>query len=245
VRSAAIRYSELRSAIEWYFESKNLAVKNALKLQCPLSLEQQKELRQYYSEYFVGLVSAIELLRESSYEFNTQFKERLCPAFAFDQFPDGKNNYSYIRELRNSIVHRGLDICSAAHVYENRLLVVAPQKVSGRDGETSFHAPGNYLIEIIAKCEEIVGPLITEHLEEVGLLKPLLTQHQAKAEAEKYLSEALAVPDWVKQNGLQLLSQVDFVQAQVLAIEKFVSLLNFNALFTDGTQPIIPPDTAR
>jgi len=211
-----------------------------------LSPVQQKELRQYYSEYFVALVSATNLLCESSYEFSTRFKEQLNAVFTFDSFPDGKSNYDYIRELRNSIVHRGLDICSAAHVYEGRLLVVAPIKVSDQNRKKSFAAPGNYLIEIIAKCEETVGPLIAKHLEEVGLLKPLLTQDQARAEASKYLAEAPAVPDWVKQNASSFISQLDFVQGQVSAIEKLVSLLNFNALFAENdAQPIIPPDAAR
>ncbi|MDD5240507.1 MAG: hypothetical protein PHG47_02170 [Sulfuricella sp.] len=244
--ATAIRHSELRSALEWYFESKNLAIKNALGLRCPLSPEQQKELRQYYSEYFVALVSTTELLCEPSYEFSTRFKEQLNAALSVEAFPDGKGNYDYIRELRNSIVHRGLDICSAAHVYEDRLLVVAPAKVFDRNGRKSFPAFGNYLIEIIAKCEETVGPLIAKHLEEVGLLKPLLTQDQAKAEASRYLTEAPAVPDWVKQNTSSFISQLDFVQVQVSAIEKLVGLLNFNALFAENdAQPYNAPDLAR
>lgn len=244
--TAAIRHSELRSALEWYFESKNLAIKNALGFRCPLTPEQQKELRQYYSEYFVALVSATELLCEPSYEFSTRFKEQLNAALSFDALSDGKGNYDYIRELRNSVVHRGLDICSAAHVYENRLLVVAPPKVSDRNGRKSFSAFGNYLIEIIAKCEVTVGPLIAKHLEEVGLLKPLLTQEQARAEASRYLTEATAVPDWVKQNSASFISQLDFVQGQVSGIEKLISLLNFNALFAEvDAQPYNSPDLAR
>lgn len=228
--AAAIRYSELRSALELYFESKNLAIKNALRFRCPLSPEQQKELRQYYSEYFVALASATDLLCEPSYEFNARFKEQISIALSFDAFPDGKCNYNYIRELRNSIVHRGLDVCSAAHVYEDRLLVVAPPNVPDRNGRKSYPAFGNYLIEIIAKCEEIVGPLIAKHLEEVGLLRPLLTQDQARAEASRYLGEAPAVPDWVKQHASSFFSQLDFFEVQVSGIAKLVSLLNFNAL---------------
>lgn len=245
MNAAAIRHSELRSALEWYFESKNLALKNALGLRCPLCPEQQKEVRQYYSEYFVALVSATELLCEPSYEFSTRFKDQLNAALSFEGFPDGKGNYDYIRELRNSIVHRGLDICSAAHVHENRLLVIAPKRVSDRNGKKSFSAFGGYLIEIIAKCEEAVGPYIAKHLEEVGLLKPLLTQDQARAEASRFLAEAPAVPDWVKQNASDLISQVDFIQAQVSTIEKLVDLLNFNALFAeDDAQPCNAPDLA-
>lgn len=244
--ATAIRHSELRSALEWYFESKNLALKNALGFCCPLSPEQQKELRQYYSEYFVALVSATELLCEPSYEFSARFKEYLCTALSFEAFPDGKGNYDYIRELRNSVVHRGLDICSAAHVYENRLIVFAPVQVSDRNGKKSFSAFGSYLIEIIAKCEETVGPYIAKHLEEVGLLKPLLTQDQARAEANRFLAEAPSVPDWVKQNASDFISQTDFIQLQVSTIEKLRDLLNFNALFAeDDAQSCNAPNLAH
>lgn len=244
--AAAIRHSELRSALEWYFESKNLAIKNALGFRCPLSPEQQKELRQYYSEYFVALVSATELLCDPSYEFSMRFKDQISSALSFDTFPDGKGNYDYIRELRNSIVHRGFDVCSAAHVYEDRLLVVAPAKVSDRNGRKSFPAFGNYLVEIIAKCEGTVGPLIAKHLKEVGLLKPLLTQDQASAEASRCLSEAPTVPDWVKQHASSFISQLDFVQVQATAIAKLVDLLNFNALISESdAQPCNAPDLTR
>lgn len=242
----AIRHSELRSALEWYFESKNLAIKNALEFQCPLSPEQQKELRQHYSEYFVALVSATELLCEQSYEFSTQFKEQLYATLSLYTFSDGKNNYDYIRELRNSIIHRGLDICSAAHVYEGRLLVAAPPKVSDRNGRKFFSAFGNYLIEIIAKCEESIGPLIAKHLKEVGLLKSLLSQDQARAEASRYLAEAPAVPEWVKQNASSLICQIDFIQGQESSIDKLVSLLNFNALLAENNvQPYNASSSAQ
>lgn len=225
-----ISHSETRSTVAWYFESKNLALKNALKLRCPLSVEQQKELRQYYSEYFVGLVSATELLREPKYSYSTKFNEQLFANFVFGSLPDGKSNYSYIRELRNSIIHRGLDICSAAHVNNDFLLVVAPSTVSDREGKKSFSALGYYLIEVISKCEEVIGPLIARHLEEVGLLKPLLTQDQAVVEANRFISESLVMPEWVKQQAFKILSTVDFVEGQAVAINSLVGLLNFNAL---------------
>ncbi len=244
--TTAIRHSELRSALQWYFESKNLAIKNALELLCPLSPEQQKELRQYYSEYFVSLVSATELLCESNYEFSIQFKDQLHNSLSFEKFPDGKGNYDYLRELRNSIVHRGLDICSAGRLYENRLLLLAPATVSDRNGKKSFPAFGNYLIEIIAKCEESIGPLIAEHLDRVGLLKPLLTQEQAKTEAIRYLAGAAAAPDWIKQNASNFISQLDFVQVQTSAIEKLIDILKFNALFSENeNQPCNAPDLAQ
>ena len=108
---------ERLSALKWYFESKNLSLKNALSLRTPLQAEQQKELRLYYSEYFASLISATELLFEDAYPHKEQFSAALYAGFVFDQLPDGEHNYSYVRELRNSVIHRGLDLCSAGHAY--------------------------------------------------------------------------------------------------------------------------------
>jgi hypothetical protein len=235
----------MRSAISWYFESKNLALRNAVRLRSPLSVEQQSDLRQYYSQYFVGLVSATELLREPTYEHSERFNGELSATFIFDSFPNGADNYSYIRELRNSVVHRGLDICSTAHVHEGFVFVAAPPEISDRGGKKAFPTFGFYLIEVIAKCEQTIGPLIARHLETVGLLKPLLSQEQALAEASQFLSRCAAVPDWVKHQASQVLPTLDFVQGQTEAINGLVKLLNLNALSAADAQPIIPPDLAH
>lgn len=243
--NSAVSYSEMRSAIGWYFESKNLALRNVLRLRSPLSPEQQSDLRQYYSQYFVGLVSAIELLRDSSYEYNEQFDRELSTTFVFDSFPNGTGNYSYIRELRNSIVHRGLDISSAAHVHEGFVFVVAPPVVSDRSGKKAFPAFGSYLIDVIDKCEQTIGPLIAKHLEDVGLLKPLLSQDAALAEASRFLLQSAAVPDGVKHQASQVLSTINFIQTQTEALDGFIRLLHLNALSTPDAQPRNTPDLAR
>lgn len=230
MNSRNIKLSELRAAICWYFEAKNLAIRNALRLCTPLSPVQQQELRLYYSDYFVNLVSAIELLRERSYEFRARFMEQLYANFSFHHFPNGEQNYSYLRVLRHCIVHRGINICSEAHACEKHLFVLAPSEVAEQDGKTVYVAPGKYLIEIISKCEETIGPLMQCHFEEVGLLKPLLSEAHAKEEAIRYLVNSASVPDFVKINGAKLLSQVNFVEMQMLEIEKMVELLNQNAV---------------
>lgn len=245
IMNFATSYSEMRSAISWYFESKNLALRNAVRLRNPLSVEQQCDLRQYYSQYFVGLVSATELLHEPTYKYSEQFKRELEIAFVFDSFPNGLGNYSYIRELRNSVVHRGLDICSTAHVHEGFVFVVAPPEVSDRNRKKAFPAFGAYLIEVIAKCEQTIGPLIARHMEDVGLLKPLLTQEQALAEANQFLSQCVAVPDWVKHQSTLVLPSIDFVQGQTEAIDRLIKLLNLNALCAADAQPIIPLGLSR
>ena len=56
--------TDVTFTLRWHFEAKNLALQNALRLRCPLSVEQSKALRLYYSEYLAHLVSATDLLLE-------------------------------------------------------------------------------------------------------------------------------------------------------------------------------------
>lgn len=237
--------SEILCALKWYFESKNLALKNALQFRCPLSVEQQRELRQYYSEYFASLVSAIDLLRETKYRHSGKFKDVLEKAFVFDSFPDGRNNYLYVRELRNSILHRGLDVCSAAHVNGDFLLMVAPLFMSSRDGGKTFQAFGFYLLEIIAKCEDVIGPLIARHLDEVGLLKPELTQNQAIENTRKFIAECETMPEWAKQLAHDTVATIDHIEIQMAAIRCLVDVLCTNAFSGTDAHSIIPLDSQR
>lgn len=87
-----IQISELLSAVKWYFQQKNLSLKNALALRCPLSTEDQKNLRLYYSQYFAGLLSATELLFEKEYPNRADFKKSLEEKLSFDNFSDGELN---------------------------------------------------------------------------------------------------------------------------------------------------------
>lgn len=237
-----ICHSELLSALKWYFESKNLALKNALKLRCQLSVEQQRELRQYYSGYFAGLISATELLRDQGYSYSDKFKRLLADNFVFDLLPNGASNYSYIRVLRNSIIHRGLDICSTAHVKDDFPLVVAPSSVSDRDG-TSFKALGFYLLDVISKCENVIGPLIARHLEEVELLTPtMVNRDQAVEETRRFISESEVMPEWAKQLSYKSIASIDFVAVQMAEINSLVEVLRFNALSSFAAEQVAPSD---
>ena len=236
------RQTEILCALNWYFESKNLALKNALRFHCPLSVEQQRELRQYYSEYFAGLVSATELLLESEYKHCRKFKMALESTFVFDSFPDGKNNYAYIRELRNSIIHRGLDVSATAHVNNDFLLLVAPSPVTDRTGNKKYQALGFYIRDVISKCETVIGPLIARHLAEVGLLKPEFTQDQAIENARVFIAECSSMPEWVKVSAHEVIATVDHIEVQMAAIKSLVYVLCTSPLHGADAQPGVPAD---
>lgn len=225
-----IRTSEMLSAIKWYFELKNLSLRNALALRCPLSIDNQKDLRQYYSQYFAGLLSATELFLEKEYSNNIQFRDLLYEKLSFQNFPDGEKNYSYLRELRNSIIHRGLDISSAAHINNDFPLIISPSPVTNRDGKKSYIAFGYYLIEIIEKCEGVIRDVFLEHFEEFSLLDKRLTQEESIELNEKFISNSTTMPDWVKKSALDSIKDVNHEEVHLALMNSLIKTLKIDIL---------------
>lgn len=225
-----IRTSEMLSAIKWYFELKNLSLRNALALRCPLSIDNQKDLRQYYSQYFAGLLSATELFLEKEYSNNIQFRDLLYEKLSFQNFPDGEKNYTYLRELRNSIIHRGLDISSAAHINNDFPLIISPSPVTNRDGKKSYIAFGYYLIEIIEKCEDVIRDVFLEHFEEFSLLDKRLTQEESIELNEKFISNSTTMPDWVKKSALDSIKDVNHEEVHLASMNSLIKTLKVDIL---------------
>ena len=225
-----IRTSEMLSAVKWYFELKNLSLRNALALRCPLSVENQKDLRQYYSQYFAGLLSATELFLEKEYSNNIPFRDLLYKKLSFEEFPDGEKNYSYLRELRNSIIHRGLDISSAAHIKDDFLLIISPSPVTNRSGAVSHNAFGYYLSEVIEKCENVMGDVFLEHFEEFNLLNKRIPQEKAIELSEQYISNSTAMPDWVKSLALTSIKDIDHEEVHLASMNSLIETLKTDVL---------------
>ena len=67
IPSKTFKNEEVLSALQWYFESKNYHLEEALKITVPMSVESARKLRINYSYYFISLMSALELLLDSNY----------------------------------------------------------------------------------------------------------------------------------------------------------------------------------
>lgn len=221
---------EIISGLKWYFQAKNLALKNAISIKFPLSVDQQNDIRVFYSLYLANLLSTTEMLLEKEYLFSQEFKQDLDAAFSFPNFPDGKNNYSYLRELRNAVIHRGFDISSSAHINDGMPLMIAPQLIENRSGKKSYSAFGFYLLEMIALVEPVIGNLIENHLQANGLLQPRSTKEELAAEAKVNLANAVGVPDWVKNMASSHIGELDHEKMQLDQIKNFIVVLRENVL---------------
>jgi hypothetical protein len=221
---------EFISSLKWYIEVKNLCLKNALAVRCPLSVIQLKDLRLYYSQYFSGLLAATEMLLEKDYIYRDKFKLKLEATMCFDSHPDGKKNYSYIRELRNSIIHRGFDISSAAHIIGDFPRFVAPQIVKNRSGNENYHAFAYYLLDVISKCESNIPKAIRDHLEEEGLLQPIVSEAEMATKYKQSVYDSVVMPNWVKDEILSNTQDFILVEHQKILTDGLIIELENNVI---------------
>ena len=116
----------------------------------------------------------------------------------FDGYKDGPGNYSYIRELRNAVVHRGLDITSGAHIDGNFPMILAVPEVQNQSGKKKFFAFGNYLLEIIAKCESVIGRVMLDYLNNAGIFETTIDAEADVAEFRKESEQSHVIPEAFK-----------------------------------------------
>lgn len=221
---------EVLGGLKWYFESKNLSLKNALKFRSPLSAENQTDLRLYYSQYFVSLLSATEFLFEKKYIFRKEFADQLYEKFVFEDKSNGEENYLYLKELRNSIVHRSYDILSASHFSNNFPLILAPSTIQNQSGSKEYCAPRFYLIELIDICENMIGNIIAQHLDYFAEKLPTLTDGEMVKESKKIILNSAGVPDWVKEQTLKFIDSENFLKIKIDQTQDILSFLRKNAL---------------
>lgn len=221
----SIEERDALNALSLYLATKRTALRGALNLRAPLTSEEAEDLRIHYSNYFICLFSGIDVLGGTSSMMGGNFKKKLNMAFRSCSEPESEDNYSYIRELRNGIVHRGLDIASQAHFDATFPLLVAPPAVSNRDGTKNFAAFGFYLLEIIKVCEMTVGPTIEAHLDSVGVLNKEIDKKSWGDESRHLIKYSQAIPTVFKNIALESLNSLDLAMLHQIRVEKLRELL--------------------
>lgn len=185
-------------SLSWYMSARKTALRAALSFRTPLSVTDQTDLRVHYSSYFLNLLAATELFRETTTLQPNNFEAELYSHMVFDGYKDGPGNYSYIRELRNAVVHRGLDITSGAHIDGNFPMILAVPEVQNQSGKKKFFAFGNYLLEIIAKCESVIGRVMLDYLNDAGIFETTIDAEADVAEFRKESEQSHVIPEAFK-----------------------------------------------
>ncbi len=211
--------------IKWYYSSKNFALDHALNYLEPLSTENQTALRFYYSQYFSSLCSGIEVV--SSNPFGEDFKTCLYNNMTIAGV-NGKEAILYVKELRNTLVHRGGDITSSAIFKDKLPLLVAPN-VRDRHGSLikPFHP---FILQIIDECEEKIGKSIAEHIKKFDAQWPSLTLDEARKEAVIFINESGLIPEDGKNLAIQIINSESFLQTLNYPLQQLDEFLKLNFL---------------
>ena len=206
------------SGISWHLECMVLAAAAIDNFRPPADGFQ---MRMYYSLYLTNLMSAVDLVFEiHGNPFQTALEDSLRTSNL-----SGAEVLGYMRELRNGIVHRGIDPTSGGMVVDGVVCAVAPPTVQNRGGARSYAAPTHLLRDVFIHCEIGTKPIIERFLassfEELASVKPeaMLNDALNAIEAVPHM------PDWAKEMARQHMEPEMLVKARTHQIEKLRGLL--------------------
>lgn len=175
----------------WYLEARNWAFEK-IKV-CPRG-SHFFDIRMHHALYFVNLLSAVEHVCD-----HLRGDEPAHRAFV-DQIEDGfgnTQNYKYVRELRNAIVHRGVDPTAAGHADDTTVYVLCPTAVQDRHGKESYTCTFRYMVELATHCNAVTNAVIADALDHLDLFNP--AQHMVSEESVyATIDDSTAMPDWAK-----------------------------------------------
>lgn len=154
----ALSASEKISGLIWYALCKRDAIDQMRRFSVPAD---GHEMRMAYSSYFVNLQSLIDRSKEL---FGDSLVDDWINCLDGYGEQSGEENERYIRELRNAIVHRGLNPTASAEVLGNFVLPHSPMSFPSRAGKTvTARPPDRFLLQIAFRCEEHINDIIIKH----------------------------------------------------------------------------------
>lgn len=179
------------------------------------------KLRMHYSFYITNIMSAIDLMTD---RYKNSFLDE------FNKDTTEKNNVTiesikYLRELRNSIIHRGFDVAKEGEVIDGIVCIIAPTSVQDRNGTKNYYAPHRALRDILIHCE------IHTKLTMENLLKPLIDNVCSMSPETRFsntlnmIDESPHMPDWVRKAARNIINSEILTDTQTYQIEKLRILL--------------------
>jgi hypothetical protein len=188
----------------WYLETRNWAFEKIRT--CPVG-SQGLDIKMYHYLYFSNLFGAIDITRDYGREIGekSDIEETISKGFG------STDDYQYARELRNAVVHRGIDPAAAGHADKEILYILCPPGVTDRAGKKNLSCTLKYTVQLAGRCNEIVNPVISKFLEKHGFLASGQVTAN-KTDTLKAIADAPAMPNWAKAMAVEAFDKIDFDQ---------------------------------
>jgi hypothetical protein len=124
-------------------------------------------------------------------------------------------DYLYARELRNSIVHRGLDPAMQGTQRGACVFALCPPVVFNFNGKKGYVCSTPLLVDLAATCTKASNFAILTVLEREGLLDAAVHTPD-RAQTLEAVSAIPHMPDWAEDMAEEAFATMDF---EVMAIE--------------------------
>jgi hypothetical protein len=187
----------------WYLSVRNWAY--AKIRDCPHGA-QLFDVRMCHSLYFVNLLSATDHISDHVQDdkaVRSAFESQLEAGFG------NTRDLQYVRELRNAIIHRGLDPAAIGHGNGTLLRVLCPCAVPDRKGKETYTCTFKYMDELATHCNVVTNSAIAYTLDRLGMFDP--SQHiSSEEEVRTVIYASTAMPKWATDMAGNAFSQMDF-----------------------------------
>lgn len=145
---------DILSSLIWYFTKANTSLRIILETKPPLS--DGDLMRFHYGVYIESILSACDYMEDKKLISETDIYEYI-----------NKDDFKYFRDLRNSIVHRGLNICSSASSNDSFIYYHTPQNITNQSKNIKRTPPSEkFLLDFLLRVDQSIRSLIQEKLNE-------------------------------------------------------------------------------
>ena len=216
---------KILATMAYFASAKKYAIQQMLQIEKPLSNDDLCRINIFYGAYFTYLVGLIDyLIKDKELLTQTEVENVL----------GGENNYFYVRNLRNAIVHRGEEIANRGVEIANKPGLIAPMSpvvVADPQNKTNYSKFTDNLLQTVIICEQL-NSLFRNIITDNDLTNyPNKTEETFRKEHEEdpYLPSCAKTPEMVKKSWEAYRSQVKEMHRR--NVESKLSYFNTEYLF--------------
>ncbi|WP_223553381.1 hypothetical protein [Pseudomonas sp. BF-R-01] len=200
--------TDILETLNYYIQSRNVALRVAKGYSAPITAEAVIELRFYYSSCLSSIVSLTEYLSEKTYPYYLEFLESIRTDFIFEGFSDGEQNYSFLRGLRNMVVHRGYDLTRESHLDGDKPYFILPEYAASISGKTFYKCYERYLPTMLGETIEKIDSILSAHIDNYVSQIPERTAEEIESEIKLMMfADTFTVPAEAKAYMLDFLGK--------------------------------------
>lgn len=184
------------STVTWHLECAAFSAAEIMSLRPPADAFR---MRMHYSLYATNLLGAVDSIRDA---LDPAFETKIENALPLGGF-SGEQVFGYLRELRNGVVHRGINLTAGGVQIDELVCAVAPVQVTNRGGKKVYSAPTHLLVDLFRHGDQKVKPVLEQALESVLSAFSSPASEDDVVQAHDFLDSIAHIPEWVKQSAKQ------------------------------------------